>query len=96
MADVDLAEVRELPFEMTMTVATPSGVVAVDGERAYRFGPHDTVTVTLAADGPRAIDVERAMELASTRALLTRTAEPRGDVRRSRTNRQEHASGGHP
>jgi len=83
MADVDLAEIRELPLERTMTVATPYGVVAVDGERAYRFGAHDTVTVTLSADGPRAIDIERAMELASTRGLLTRTTGTRQDDHRS-------------
>ena len=87
IADVDLAEVGELAMDTAMTVATPSGVVAVDGERAYRFGPSDLVTVTLSADGPRAIDVERVMELASTRGLLART---------TRINRQEHPSGGHP
>jgi len=76
MADVDLAEGGEFAIDMTMTVATPFGVVAVDGERAFRFGPHDTVTVTLSADGPRAIDVEGVMALASARGLLTWTAEP--------------------
>jgi predicted polyphosphate/ATP-dependent NAD kinase len=76
VADVDLAEVGEFAIDVTMTVATPFGVVAVDGERAFRFGPRDTVTVTLSADGPRAIDVEGAMELASARGLLTWTAEP--------------------
>jgi predicted polyphosphate/ATP-dependent NAD kinase len=74
MADVDVAEVEEFAIDTTMTVATPFGVVAVDGERVFRFGPHDAVTVTLSADGPRAIDVERAMELASARGLLTWTA----------------------
>ncbi|MGE0511670.1 MAG: NAD(+)/NADH kinase [Acidimicrobiia bacterium] len=78
MADVDVAEVEELARDTTITVATPFGVVAVDGERAFRFGRHDTVTVTLSADGPRAIDVEAAMELASARGLLIRPTRPRG------------------
>ena len=74
MADVDVAEFADIPVGTTLTVGTPSGVVAVDGERAFRFGRDDAVTVSLAADGPRAIDVERAMELASARGVLTRTA----------------------
>jgi predicted polyphosphate/ATP-dependent NAD kinase len=76
MADVEVASVAEIAIDTTMTVAAPSGMVAVDGERVFRFDPHDTVTVTLSADGPRAIDVERAMECASARGLLTRTDKP--------------------
>lgn len=96
MADVDLAEVGEFALGMTMTATTPFGVVAVDGERAFRFGSHDAVTVTLSADGPRAIDVERVMELASTRGLLSRPAEPGDGRRRSRINSQRRAPGGQP
>ena len=76
MANVDLAEFGELAIDRTMTAVTPFGMVAVDGERAFRFGPDDTVNVTLTADGPRAIDVEGVMELASARGLLARTALP--------------------
>jgi predicted polyphosphate/ATP-dependent NAD kinase len=96
MADVDLAEVTELPTGTTMRVATPFGVVAIDGERVFRFGSHDTVTVTLLADGPRAIDVEGAMERASARGLLTRITEP--PSRRTQISNQSTTtqSGGHP
>jgi len=96
IADVDVAVVQEFVADTTMRVATPFGMVAVDGERVYRFGPHDTVTVRLSNDGPRAINVEMAMERASAGGLLTRTAELRGSERKSRINAQQPDPGGHP
>ena len=94
IADVDVAVVAEFVSDTTMRVTTPFGMVAIDGERVYRFGPHDTVTVTLSGDGPRAIDVERAMESASAGGLLTRTTEFRGSGWRSRIKSQQHDPGG--
>jgi hypothetical protein len=95
IADVDVAVVADFVSDTTMRVTTPFGMVAIDGERVYRFGPHDTVTVTLSGDGPRAIDVERAMESASAGGLLTRTVELRGSGRRSRIKSQQQDPGGH-
>jgi hypothetical protein len=95
IADVDVAVVGEFFTDTTMRVTTPFGMVAIDGERVYRFGPHDTVTVTLSRDGPRAIDVERVMERASAGGLLTRTAEFCGSGRRSRFNPHQDDPGGH-
>jgi predicted polyphosphate/ATP-dependent NAD kinase len=74
MADIDVAGVGELAAGVAMQVSAPTGVVAVDGERAVRFGPADTVTVTLSAGGPLTIDVEQAMRSASAAGLLARTA----------------------
>lgn len=76
MAEIEVADVTKVATAQTMTVATGRGVIAVDGERVARFGPRDTVTVTLSADGPRAIDVEAAMARASARGLLARIGQP--------------------
>jgi predicted polyphosphate/ATP-dependent NAD kinase len=72
MRDVALIEISQITPDITTAVTTRRGVVAVDGERAFRFGEHDTVTVTLSTDGPRAIDVEAAMAHAAARGLLKR------------------------
>lgn len=70
MRDVALRDVAAIVPGATTVVTAPRGVVAVDGERAFRFAEPETVTVTLGIDGPLAIDVEAAMERAATRGLL--------------------------
>jgi predicted polyphosphate/ATP-dependent NAD kinase len=42
---------------VTRHVGLARGTVALDGERELEFGPGDRIGVTLAADGPRVIDV---------------------------------------
>ena len=39
------------------TSGSAQGTLALDGERELEFGPGDRISVTLAADGPRVIDV---------------------------------------
>jgi predicted polyphosphate/ATP-dependent NAD kinase len=51
-------------------VALDRGTVAVDGEREIEFGPTTPVTVTLALDGPRVLDVRVALSAAAVRGLL--------------------------
>jgi len=46
------------------------GTVAVDGEREIEFGPSSPVTVTLAPDGPRVLDVRTVLAAAARRRLL--------------------------
>ena len=48
------------------------GTVAVDGEREIEFGPGTPVTVTLAHDGPRVLDVRATLAAAAARRLLVR------------------------
>ena len=96
VAAVDVAEVSDLAVDSPSTMTTDTGVVAVDGERVFRFGTHDTVTVTLAAGGPRAIDVERVMDVAARRGLLNRRPRPCAGSRPSRFSNGQHAPGGHP
>jgi hypothetical protein len=52
----------------TLVVELDRGSVALDGEREVEFRPGDRVTVTLAADGPRVIDVPAV--LAGTTSCL--------------------------
>jgi NAD kinase len=47
----------ELQLNMPHPVELDRGTIALDGERELEFGPDDTITVTLAQDGPRVIDV---------------------------------------
>ena len=53
-------------------VALSRGTVAVDGEREIAFGPATPVTVTLAHDGPRVLDVRAALAAAAAQRLLVR------------------------
>jgi predicted polyphosphate/ATP-dependent NAD kinase len=46
--------------------------VAVDGGREIEFGPATPVTVTLAHDGPRVLDVRAALAAAAAHRLLVR------------------------
>jgi len=51
-------------------VAVERGTVAVDGEREVEFSPATPVTVTLAHDGPRVLDVRRVLAAAARERLL--------------------------
>ena len=50
-----------LPPGITRQVGLARGTLALDGERELEFGPGDRISVTLAADGPRVIDVPAAL-----------------------------------
>ena len=50
---------RPLQPGVTRRVGLARGTLALDGERELEFGPGDRIGVTLAADGPRVIDVPR-------------------------------------
>lgn len=73
---IGVAEVTPLRPGETRTVAVERGTVAVDGERELEFGPRTPVTVTLAADGPRVLDVRGVLAAAADRRLLVTTARP--------------------
>ena len=47
---------------VTRHVGLARGTVALDGERELEFGPGDRIGVTLAADGPRVIDVPAVLD----------------------------------
>ena len=55
-----------------LVVELDRGTVALDGEREVEFGPGDRITVTLAADGPRVIDVP-AVLVSTTSCLVAQS-----------------------
>ncbi|MCE3550214.1 NAD(+)/NADH kinase [Pseudonocardia sp. RS11V-5] len=65
---VDTARTLE-PGEISR-VSLDRGTVAVDGEREIEFGPSTRVTVRLAHDGPRVLDVRATLAAAAAQGLL--------------------------
>jgi predicted polyphosphate/ATP-dependent NAD kinase len=72
VAPVPVAEAGPLAAGDVRRVTQPRGTVAVDGEREIEFGPATPVTVTLAHDGPRVLDVRAALAAAAVERLLVR------------------------
>lgn len=67
---VGVRDARAMATGETVTSEVRGGTVAVDGEREIEFGPGHPVTVALGRDGPRVLDVRRALALAAQRGLL--------------------------
>ena len=67
---VGVRSFRVLEVGETVTVETPHGTVAVDGEREIEFCGTDPPTVRLTADGPRCVDVTAVLTEAARTGLL--------------------------
>ncbi|MFC5993074.1 ATP-NAD kinase family protein [Pseudonocardia hispaniensis] len=72
VAPIGIHDARALPPGVPQPVGLDRGTVAVDGEREIEFGPATPVTVTLAHDGPRVLDVRAVLAAAARRRLLVR------------------------
>ena len=70
---VGLIETELIQLGQVSPVRATAGVVAIDGERQFRFAG-EALTVTLRSNGPRVVDVERAMFLAARAGLLVNLA----------------------
>ena len=70
VAPVEVAQAGPLRAGDVHRIALDRGTVAVDGEREIAFGPATPVTVTLAHDGPRVLDVRAALAAAAAERLL--------------------------
>jgi predicted polyphosphate/ATP-dependent NAD kinase len=70
IAPIGVREVVPLRPGERHAVGLSRGTVAVDGEREIEFGPATPVTVTLAHDGPRVLDVRGALAAAARQHLL--------------------------
>jgi hypothetical protein len=67
---VDVRSISAMSPDSPVAVRSPGGVVAVDGERLFRFGPDDRPTVTLRLDGPWVVDATAALAYAATHGLV--------------------------
>jgi predicted polyphosphate/ATP-dependent NAD kinase len=70
IAPVRVREAVPLQAGERHVVGLSRGTVAVDGEREFEFGPATPVTVTLAHDGPRVLDVRGVLAAAARQHLL--------------------------
>ncbi len=85
---VGVAAIHELRPDERHAIRTRQGVIAVDGERELEFGSSDQVRIWLDRDGPCTIMIDRVMELAAEKGLLTEGQAPELD----RSRRVENAS----
>lgn len=76
--DLDVAEFRVLDLNAREKVSEPGGVIAIDGERGFRFDEGEPVFITLGLNGPLAVDVDLAMNYAAEAGLLVERACQRG------------------
>jgi ABC-type multidrug transport system ATPase subunit len=74
VAPIGVRDAGPLAAGRPRAVGLDRGTVAVDGEREIEFGPATPVTVTLAPDGPRVLDVRTVLAAAAHRRLLERDA----------------------
>ena len=65
VADVPVREHHRLIPGEPVEVQPAGGVVALDGEKEHELSPGCTVRVTLSLDGPRIVDIRRAIDLAA-------------------------------
>ncbi len=68
---VDVASVSTLAPGQAVVVRASSGVVALDGERLFRFGRHDRPIVTLGSDGPLELDVRETLAQAARTGVMS-------------------------
>jgi predicted polyphosphate/ATP-dependent NAD kinase len=67
---VGVAEVRRVEPGRTVTLRSPAGSLALDGEREHELVADQEIEVTLATQGPVVVDVPRALSEAADRGLL--------------------------
>lgn len=61
VCDLDVAGIAEIAPGDTLSPRRRQGVIAVDGERIFRFADTDPPTVTLSGDGPVVIEPHRVL-----------------------------------
>lgn len=69
---VAVAEHRSFEAGEALTIDSPAGVVALDGEREIGFDPPERLQVILNLYGPRVVDIETTLDTAVKAGLLER------------------------
>jgi predicted polyphosphate/ATP-dependent NAD kinase len=67
---VGVAQARRIEPDAPLTLRTPAGSLALDGEREHELAEDRLVEVTLGVDGPVVVDVPAALAEAAGRGLL--------------------------
>ncbi len=90
LTPVGIRSISVLEPDSPTQVQAPSGVVALDGERLFRFGPTARPTITLRADGPIVVDVAATLDHAAAHGLLAKTVgrDEHHDLTKSNTSNQ--------
>jgi hypothetical protein len=68
-AELAIDEVVRLEDRASIVLEGP-GTLAYDGERERILAPGTTATITVRADGPRIVDVDRTLHCAARRQLF--------------------------
>ena len=68
---VSVETIATLELDAPRTAVTAAGVVAVDGERLFRFDTANRPVVTLQNDGPIVVDVPATLDFAASQGFLT-------------------------
>ncbi len=69
--EVGIREVRRLPFGEETAVSVRPSLLALDGERELTVAADDEVTVRVERDGPRVVDIKKAIRQAASRGFFT-------------------------
>jgi predicted polyphosphate/ATP-dependent NAD kinase len=76
VAEVGVAAIEELPPGRPISLRTPTGTIAFDGERELEISAGEHLVATLAAEGPYTIDVPRTLSWAAANGVLNATGPP--------------------
>ena len=70
-AEIKVKMVKQQPLDMSFSYSGP-GVLALDGERERVIGPGQKLTFRISRQGPRVLNIDKAMKLAACRGLFRR------------------------
>lgn len=68
-ADIEVSSVERMPLGQILEYEGP-GVLALDGERERVIGPGQKISFEIRRDGPRVLNIQKAMQLAACRGFF--------------------------
>jgi predicted polyphosphate/ATP-dependent NAD kinase len=70
-AEIKVKMVKQQPLDVSFSYSGP-GILALDGERERVIGPGQKLTFRISRQGPRVLNIDKAMKLAACRGLFKR------------------------